>query len=91
LRRNGERSINPMFHTKYHCIPAASQWTVAVASGVFSVFSDVYSVLLPEMLLLKIKVACWTDFHFWIEFPVSTPPATLLCSQGANHCIVLSS
>jgi hypothetical protein len=50
------KSLDPTYTKSYHCAPVALQKKISLAGGILSVVSDLYSVVLPAMLLLRITV-----------------------------------
>ena len=49
------RKLDPKYNEKFHCAPQRVQAGISELSGALSVFSDIYSVILPAVLLFRLK------------------------------------
>jgi hypothetical protein len=49
------RQVDPTYTKQWHCVSRHMQFSGALCSGVMSVITDLYSVMLSAMLLLRIR------------------------------------
>jgi uncharacterized RDD family membrane protein YckC len=47
----------PTYKTTYHCSSSSVSYSISILTGVLSVISDLYSVLLPTLLLFSLSIS----------------------------------
>ena len=51
------RQYDPQYTTPYHCSSASQNYSISLLTGILSVVSDLYSVLLPTALLFSLSIS----------------------------------